>query len=330
MYYNVMYCHDNINTDFILCKGKDMIKIACVGDNVVDIHYDKKCCYPGGNAVNVSVYARHMGAYSAYVGVLGNDSEGQLVLSSLKTEGVDVSKCVIRDGQTGRSGIHLINGDRVIVEENNGGVVSSQPLVLDEGLVDYLADFDVIHTSHLSYLDDQLSYLKRTGKPIIYDFSVYWTRDLIQKVAPYIAVAFFSAADRSEEDILGALRQCVDESGCELAIVTDGGNGARVYDGKQIHYKAPYNFDGGAVDTTGAGDSWLTGFVIRWVEGKKLLERFSGDGKRRFLRECDIADYNRSLIEQAMANANLLARYYCQFKGGFGYETDISAWEKPV
>ena len=33
---------------------------------------------------------------------------------------------------------------------------------------------------------------------------------------------------------------------------------------------------------------------------------------------------------QAMANANLLARYYCQFKGGFGYETDISAWEKPV
>ena len=53
MYYNVMYCHDNINTDFILCKGKDMIKIACVGDNVVDIHYDKKCCYPGGNAMHV-------------------------------------------------------------------------------------------------------------------------------------------------------------------------------------------------------------------------------------------------------------------------------------
>ena len=55
MDYIIMLCIVMIILTQILffVKGKNMIKIACVGDNVVDIHYDKKCCYPGGNAMHV-------------------------------------------------------------------------------------------------------------------------------------------------------------------------------------------------------------------------------------------------------------------------------------
>lgn len=38
-----------------------MIKIACVGDNVVDINYIDGIVNPGGNCVNVAVYCSQMG-----------------------------------------------------------------------------------------------------------------------------------------------------------------------------------------------------------------------------------------------------------------------------
>ena len=50
-----------------------MIKIACVGDNVVDINYIDGIVNPGGNCVNVAVYCSQMGHKAAYVGVLADD-----------------------------------------------------------------------------------------------------------------------------------------------------------------------------------------------------------------------------------------------------------------
>ena len=47
--------------------------------------------YPGGNAVNVAVHARRNGATSAYLGAVGTDRAGQVVLAALEEEGVDTT-----------------------------------------------------------------------------------------------------------------------------------------------------------------------------------------------------------------------------------------------
>ncbi|MFQ8776666.1 MAG: hypothetical protein ACLR78_03230 [Roseburia sp.] len=46
-----------------------MIKVIGIGDNVCDQYYPAKIMYPGGQAMNFSVYAKMLGAKSAYLGV---------------------------------------------------------------------------------------------------------------------------------------------------------------------------------------------------------------------------------------------------------------------
>lgn len=48
-----------------------------------------------------------------------------MLLKVLQEEGIDCSKCIIEDGETGICGIHLQDGDRVIVDENDAGACKS-------------------------------------------------------------------------------------------------------------------------------------------------------------------------------------------------------------
>ena len=73
-------------------------RILGIGDNTVDIYVDQGMEYPGGNAVNVAVLARRLGAETSYLGCLGRDALGDLVHECLVAEGVDVSRCRRIDG----------------------------------------------------------------------------------------------------------------------------------------------------------------------------------------------------------------------------------------
>ena len=54
-----------------------MFKVIGVGDGVVE-YLHCKTMYPGGNALNFSVYAKKVGVDAAYLGVLSNDQAALL------------------------------------------------------------------------------------------------------------------------------------------------------------------------------------------------------------------------------------------------------------
>ena len=61
-----------------------MIRILGLGDNVVDRFLDRGRMYPGGQAMNVAVYASMLGAESGYLGVFGTDEMAMLNKAVLK------------------------------------------------------------------------------------------------------------------------------------------------------------------------------------------------------------------------------------------------------
>ena len=104
-------------------------------------------------------------------------------------------------------------------------------------------------------------------------------------------------------------------------MTTIGGRGALVYNGKNLFRKDPYYYEGEVEDTTGAGDSWITGFMTAYLEGKKRLDWLKENETDRFIREVDEEDYMENLIKYGMSMGNLLARKNCLIKGSFGYGT---------
>lgn len=296
-----------------------MARLVGIGDNVVDLNYTTGIAYPGGNCVNVAVFGGMLGHETAYVGKIAKDRWGEVILGAVREMGVDVSRCEIEEGETGRCGIHLADGDRRIVEENDAGLVKERPLQVTEDLLAYIRTFDVAHSSCYSHIENQLRQIKDAGVPLLYDFSDEWTEEVLRTVCPDISIAFFSGRDLPEKALEGYLRLCVEECGCMLAVTTIGGRGAIVYNGRKFYRKRPYNYGGAVVDTTGAGDSWITAFVCTFFDNRKYLELFVGNSEVSFMREEDFHDLEDCLIEHCMCQGNVLARKNCMVKGSFGY-----------
>ena len=51
-----------------------MARILGLGDNVCDMYVHEKRMYPGGQALNVAVYASLLGAQSQYMGTFGTET----------------------------------------------------------------------------------------------------------------------------------------------------------------------------------------------------------------------------------------------------------------
>ncbi|MCU1636981.1 MAG: sugar kinase, partial [Cryobacterium sp.] len=113
------------------------MRVLGFGDNIVDRFIDRRVLYPGGNCVNVAVYARWLGADSSYLGVFGSDAYGEFLRRSLAAEDVSLAHCVVREGDSGVTDIRVEHGDRVFQGWNGGGVTVTEPIVLDDSLVLY-------------------------------------------------------------------------------------------------------------------------------------------------------------------------------------------------
>ncbi len=296
-----------------------MIKIACVGDNVVDINYIDGLINPGGNCVNVAVYCSQLLDCAAYVGVLADDGYARVIADSLTANGVDISHCVYRHGETGRCSCRLVDGERVLTDENDGGLVKSDPLLITDEMLDYLKGFDIVHTSCYSYIENQMVKVRAAGIPVLYDFSVVWDEASVRRVSQIADYVLFSSIDAlSEAQNLRMLTDAVDRFGYKLSIMTMGIRGAWVYDGRQVYFKKPYNIEDGAVDTTGCGDSWLSGFITGYMGCKLRLEAMKASANGPLITDENEADFMSHAIEAGMCLGNLKARHTTQIKGAYG------------
>lgn len=285
------------NTDFD--DGGRALKVIGIGDNVVDDYAHIRTMFPGGNALNISVYATMLGCESAYLGVFGNDVAAEHVQQALALTGVDTSHCRCADGPNGRAILTIEDGERVFISSNEGGVSKSVPMEFIFDDLDYLQTFSIMHTSAYSYLDDHLARMQSLDPMVSYDFSDDFDAEHALSLCQHIDIAFFSCSEWAEEATIDLLEKAV-SCGCTLAVATRGSREAILFDGQSWFRQAPHPVT--PTDTLGAGDAFISGFLVSYVGGQ--------------------ADKNRrpaSLIEISLKKAALFASEICQVQGAFGH-----------
>ena len=222
-------------------------RVIGIGDNVCDKYYPSKIMYPGGQAMNFSVYAKKLGADAAYMGVFGRDEVADHVIRTLDELGVDYSRCRQYDGENGYAKVRLVDGDREFIMSNKGGIVNEHPLELTKEDLDYIRTFKLVHTSCNGHLDGELHKLRKAGVPISYDMSGRWNQEYyVETIGPQVDIAFASCGDTPEEEIK-KLCEALKARGCRMTVATRGGKGSMIYDGEQYYTQKPKQVD--AVDT---------------------------------------------------------------------------------
>lgn len=241
-----------------------MIRLIGVGDNTVDQYLHLRQMFPGGNAVNVPVLARRYGHPTSYIGWLGNDERGRLLLAALQVEGVDCSHCRVVDGANAYCQVTLVNGDRVFGQSDAG--VTRQLALTPEDLA-FIRQHDVLHTSIYSHIQAELPQLQQATPCLSFDFSQGWRRDYLTAVLPYTTAAFLSYPDKSEAETADLLRW-VQAQGPRVVVVTRGQDGALAYDGQHLYHQGIVPTT--VVDTLGAGDAFIARFLVEYLGGQPI------------------------------------------------------------
>jgi len=242
-----------------------MMRIACVGDNCVDFYDNTGEAFPGGNPVNVAVYVRRLGGESAYIGAVGTDAHGQLMVDALRGKGVDVSHVQVLEGTTALTHVNRIDGERVFGDYDEGVMAD---FTLSDQDIDFLCTYDLVVSGLWGHAENHLYKVRARNIPVAFDCAERPFDEAALIALPHTNIAFFADDTSSEEELRAKILR-VAAMGPELVVATRGIKGSLAYDGKDFHACGIVKCEVG--DTMGAGDSFIAGFLTSWLQGKDTL-----------------------------------------------------------
>jgi fructoselysine 6-kinase len=253
-------------------------RFAIVGDNCVDrFQPPVNQSLIGGNAINVAVQLALLGHEVYYFGAVGPDVDGIRTRDLLVENGVRVDHLQILPGETAYTNIEITgSGDRIFAYEQFG--VCRDYIPSDEDFA-ALARMDHVH---IGWIADQGTVRRRlaaTGTGVSQDVSV--NNDPEHLGVDTLRIAFGSAGEnRSGAEVM--MKEFL-SGGARLAVVTLGSEGSAATDGIRRAETGITPVD--VVDTTGAGDSFVAGFLHAFVSGGDL-EAALNSGRECAARTC--------------------------------------------
>lgn len=237
------------------------MKVIAVGDNCIDYYKNLNKGYPGGNAVNFAVYMRRLDIETSYIGVVGNDEDGDFIIQSMKNEGVDVLKVHKKAGKTAKTDVELINNDRVLGEYDEG--VFREFKLMNED-IEYIKKHSSIHSGIWGKVDKYLHHFE--DMIVSFDYANKLDSKIVLDSLPFVDYAFFSY-EKHDEYIKSYLKKAK-MMGPKVVVATLGENGCMAYDGNHFYHRGIIPVD--VVDTLGAGDSFIAGFMYGILTGADI------------------------------------------------------------
>lgn len=242
------------------------IRIASAGDNCMDVYDGQNQVFPGGNPVNVAVYAARLGCRASYTGVVGTDAYGEKMIEAVKGKGVDTSHLRSVPGSTAVTHVEIRDGERILGVYEEGVLAD---FALTEEDLAFLCGHDLVVTGIWGKIEGDLPKIKERGVPVAFDFATKLEDLCIEKALPYVDYAFFSYDEGQERELYAFMKRMY-AYGPKIVIVTLGEKGSVAYDGKDFTHWGIVPCR--VADTMGAGDSYIAGFLVGILEGKELKE----------------------------------------------------------
>ncbi|MBC7960786.1 MAG: carbohydrate kinase family protein [Vallitaleaceae bacterium] len=276
-----------------------MIEVICVGILVADVIartvnklpdpgkldlVDKIELYTGGCAVNSAIDMAKLGLNVGVVGKIGNDGFGRFLSDALKVEGVNTEGLVIDQETSTSSSMVTVdkNGERsflhclganaeFVLEDINYEVIDRSKIVFVGGTM-LLKKFDGEQCA--AFLKKTKEMDKYTVLDTAWDSTGKWMQ-ILKPCMPYIDLFIPSI----EEAVMLSGKEDPEEiadvflgMGVKTAVIKLGKKGCFIKDSLGETQMIPaFNVEN-AVDTTGAGDSFVAGFLFGISKGWSLYE----------------------------------------------------------
>lgn len=245
------------------------MRLLAVGDNCIDNYSELGRRFPGGNALNVAVYARRVpGVESDYIGVMGDDEAGDFMVDQMRREGLRTDGVIRLHGASAVTTILIRGGDRVFANYVEGVQKDAK---FPSKLLPKVRTYDLVHFSVWGFGRNHIPWIKHGGRPLLsFDFSNQHQHDALS-VLPHLDYSFFSGKELVSKgaDVEAMLRGYKARTP-GLVAMTLGEHGSIVYDGRKFYRGDALPVE--VVDTLGAGDSYIAAFLCARMGGATIPE----------------------------------------------------------
>lgn len=263
-----------LNVDLIL---DDIDKFPEVGKEVLA---RKMTLTLGSSSAIFASNISSLGAKVAFIGRIGKDKFGEVVLQSLQEKKVDIS--MIKTDEL------LGTGATVILNVNEDRANTTYPGAMDHLTINDIADSDLSKARHLHFssyflqpgmwggLGELFRKSKKLGLTTSFDMQwdpqETWKLD-IADVLPFVDVflpnekelMFLTGKNRIEE----AIERIKEYT--NILVVKRGSRGSFIHYKDQLTNLPPF-LNNQVVDAIGAGDSFNAGFILKFIKGYHIAE----------------------------------------------------------
>lgn len=268
-------------------KGGDEIVIKSIRED------------PGGSAANTIVGLARLGLKTGFIGIVGFDTIGRLIIEAFEKENVDTRGISVTSG--GRTGLVIgfvdRKGERALTVEP--GI--NNDLKLTDINIGYAKRAKLMHLSSFvssGQLKEQVFLVEesaKNNKDIKFSFSpgMIYVRKGIDKLLPILRHCNVTFLHEKEMKLLTGLEykkgcDALIRKGVEIVVVTLGVKGCYITDGNKSEFIASQRPEVAlnssrkvgpkghrpvrpkVVDTTGAGDAFAAGFLYGFLTKQSL------------------------------------------------------------
>lgn len=238
----------------------------------------------GGAESNVAIAASRLGHTTGWISRLGKDEFGAFVYNFLRGEGVDVSKALYDEtAPTGVNFKELREGEnsRNYAYRRLSAASKMTPCDLDE---DYIKNAKILHVTGITpALSDScretvfaaIAMAKAAGVTVSFDPNIRLKLWSLEEARPILHIL----AEQSDLFLPGAkelqqmypdqsVEQVVQDllnKGVKKIIIKNGDQGCRIFSQQGIQDVLPFSVR--CVDTIGAGDGFVAGFLVGQLRG---------------------------------------------------------------
>ncbi|UOQ45235.1 aminoimidazole riboside kinase [Halobacillus salinarum] len=274
-------------TKGIISMGEALIDFIPLDNE--NINFQKS---PGGAPANVAVGLARLGAKSTFLGKVGEDVLGHFLQGILHGYGVDTSSMLLT--KEVRTGVVFVTLDEDGERSFDFYIDPSADRYLTESEVkeDLFTTHNLFHFGSISMIDEPsksatkkaVRLAKQHGLIVSYDPNLRLNLWKSEEQAKKTIQSMLGEADVvkiSEEELEFLTGETTIEAGVEvlngygipLLFVTMGSEGSHIFfKGKHAHVPA---MRVKAVDTTGAGDAFVSGLLYQFSEYDQPLSRLS-------------------------------------------------------
>ena len=243
-----------------------------LGETVTGYGFALNC---GGNGANQAIAVAKLGGNAEFIGAVGNDAYGKMLVKNLEANGVEFSGTVADDMPTGTASITVVNGDNfIILNEGANGLMTANAIQKVRSNIEN-SDYLIMQLEiPIEGVLEAARIAKESGTKVIINPAPYKKLpneifELTDYIIPNEHEAFLLTGIEPEnaENCKKAVEFLL-AKGAKNVIITLGADGCVCGNGEETtHYPA---VKANVVDTTSAGDSFIGALVTKLADGDNV------------------------------------------------------------